>query len=745
MSRRASSRAAVVLALSCLAAVPAGAQPHAVLQGGLASPIASERLAALEDLLLGGRRGGPTLVVRLASLALEDPDARVRELAREVLAGLDSRAGCEALLEVAVALGGEEGASWITRLPRTPRAQGPLAAAAAGELEPALELAALTTLGELLAGPRASLEGLELLAEAPASPEAARARAGRAGVGALLTGLVARGDAAGLGERGEVLLREAPRIGELAARLARVALLTPGGLDLAGRWAALAVRVQRAREVGPHGEVEVALEAARAHQLLALVEVAAGRPAATALSEAEGAALRALRATPRRGASRLAASRRSASTRREALARLAEVQLTRLFDRLLNGLPAESQEALELGAALHRTSLELDVESTLAMGSGAYGWDEVLGSDGSPLQTLLLGRSLPGVGEDGGVAAARALGSVLAAASGWELAGFEPAGSNESVSMWKDPRRVELLRAALGARVAYATRLEREAAMEEPRTPPFVTRDLEAQWTRQVRRWQLNQAMQEADRPLTDRTRRLLRPPSSLALWLARDLRTEGRPAEAGELARAYGEALADDAYEEEWLLLVQERRARAALAEGAAATDRDEPVRARTVLLAAVERIEDLLGTIEQRDMGPAVREQVEALLAEALTSLAVNSNVKLGRPDEAVAWVERAHALRDDSWSRLLLACYRARAGRADEARALLRRVRPSPSLHYNLACTHALLGETDAALAWLERDLDPLSSSPGALRRQKDWAAQDPDLASLRDDSRFKALVE
>ena len=379
------------------------------------------------------------------------------------------------------------------------------------------------------------------------------------------------------------------------------------------------------------------------------------------------------------------------------------------------------------------------------MGSGAYGWDEVLGSDGSPLQTLLLGRSLPGVGEDGGVAAARALGSVLAAASGWELAGFEPAGANESVSMWKDLRRVELLRAALGARVAYATRLEREAAMEEPRTPPFVTRDLEAQWTRQVRRWQLSQAMQEADRPLTDRTRRLLRPPSSLALWLARDLRTEGRAAEAGELARAYGEALADDAYEEEWLLLVQERRARAALAEGAAATDRDEPVRARTVLLAAVERIEDLLGTIEQRDLGPAVREQVEALLAEALTSLAVNSNVKLGRPDEAVAWVERAHALRDDSWSRLLLACYRARAGRADEARALLRRVRPSPSLHYNLACTHALLGETDAALAWLERDLDPLSSSPGALRRQKDWAAQDPDLASLRDDSRFKALVE
>ena len=75
----------------------------------------------------------------------------------------------------------------------------------------------------------------------------------------------------------------------------------------------------------------------------------------------------------------------------------------------------------------------------------------------------------------------------------------------------------------------------------------------------------------------------------------------------------------------------------------------------------------------------------------------------------------------------------------------RALLRRVRPSPSLYYNLACTHALLGEADAALAWLERDLDPAGSSPGALRRQKEWAAQDPDLASLWEDSRFKALVE
>ena len=91
-----------------------------------------------------------------------------------------------------------------------------------------------------------------------------------------------------------------------------------------------------------------------------------------------------------------------------------------------------------------------------------------------------------------------------------------------------------------------------------------------------------------------------------------------------------------------------------------------------------------------------------------------------------------------------RVLLACYRARSGHAEEARRVLAGLTPAPALYYNLACTHALLGERERALALLERDFRTNYPSPGALARQKAWAAKDPDLASLRDDPRFRALV-
>ena len=90
------------------------------------------------------------------------------------------------------------------------------------------------------------------------------------------------------------------------------------------------------------------------------------------------------------------------------------------------------------------------------------------------------------------------------------------------------------------------------------------------------------------------------------------------------------------------------------------------------------------------------------------------------------------------------VLLACYRARSGRGDEARALLRTVRPGPQTWYNLACTYALLGETAEALRWLEVELEEGQPSAAARARQAAWARTDPDLASLRDDPRFEALV-
>jgi tetratricopeptide (TPR) repeat protein len=58
-------------------------------------------------------------------------------------------------------------------------------------------------------------------------------------------------------------------------------------------------------------------------------------------------------------------------------------------------------------------------------------------------------------------------------------------------------------------------------------------------------------------------------------------------------------------------------------------------------------------------------------------------------------------------------------------------------SASPHYNLACLEAIQGHSDAALASLRRAVE---LAPDAAR----WARDDEDLASLRDDPEFRALV-
>jgi len=54
------------------------------------------------------------------------------------------------------------------------------------------------------------------------------------------------------------------------------------------------------------------------------------------------------------------------------------------------------------------------------------------------------------------------------------------------------------------------------------------------------------------------------------------------------------------------------------------------------------------------------------------------------------------------------------------------------------YNQACFESICGNMDKALELLEIGLEKKQSS-------KKWARQDPDFENLRDDSRFKALVE
>jgi tetratricopeptide (TPR) repeat protein len=99
-----------------------------------------------------------------------------------------------------------------------------------------------------------------------------------------------------------------------------------------------------------------------------------------------------------------------------------------------------------------------------------------------------------------------------------------------------------------------------------------------------------------------------------------------------------------------------------------------------------------------------------------------------------------ERGAAFKVSPWEFAFAGIPAFEAQRYDEAKALLREgLEQHPgnaSLLYNLACMEARSGEQEAAL----EHLAPAMENP----RFRKFAEDDPDLDSLRDDPRFKALV-
>jgi eukaryotic-like serine/threonine-protein kinase len=139
----------------------------------------------------------------------------------------------------------------------------------------------------------------------------------------------------------------------------------------------------------------------------------------------------------------------------------------------------------------------------------------------------------------------------------------------------------------------------------------------------------------------------------------------------------------------------------------------------------------------------------EYEAAIAEAGKALELQPNLPvglyvlgrayqgLGRYEEAIAVHERAAALSPQG--RAVLAVTYASAGRLDDARALVPELEANPVgvILWELPGIHAHLGDRERALDWLERVFDlPHPWAP--------WARRYPELASLREEPRFRALV-
>jgi len=519
----------------------------------------------------------------------------------------------------------------------------------------------------------------------------------------------------------------------------------PGADARAAREAARAIR-------GPEtvgDDPRLALWRFRSHYLEGLASLALGElgPAAEALAQAADV----LDGTLGR---RLDLQDRSLQALHvDALQQRALVEVGRALVALAEGDSPSAGGVLEPLRQAHLLALEAQLAYARLRRDAFSSWDSLLDTDLSPFRLLFTGVELERLGVARGLELQQLLGSGLAGVAAVEMPGFRPpAGPPDPTGALGDPLRdaprLALLREIQEARLEALDRDLDDAHVrlftfqtQSPGVVPPPEMQLEIERLRR-HRMRLQKVLRDAEDEGYEALLEL-RIPSALALWLARDLRSEGRFREARELAERMRDDLEENAAFHSFYWGT-ERLAEIEMAIGSALTDAGRAREAEVELLRAVERLEDLERKLEEGGGAPRQTEGVRALRCNALVSLAVNANVKLEDPERALEFFERAYELRRDDFMRVLLACYRARSGRRDEALALLREVRPGPQVYYNMACTYALLGESARALELLERDLNENHASAGSRRRQLDWARADPDLDGVRDDPRFQRLV-
>ena len=736
----------------------------------LADDDASVRIAATELLSRPdlGAAVVPERVAALAAAASTDPDVRV------------SRAAALALGRV----GGPEAAGVLGELTRAESDAVALTAAealaeAAGGLEPLCEIVRAATSTE--ARPRAGVLSALLprygqwLADQPGVAAADHAplifclqhpvldvrRAAREAFDRLISRLI---DSAVPG-RASALLGEMEAFGierdTALYQRARICLAAEG--DARG---ALDAAQQLVRSGGlllrPSARIdafESQLWLFRGHYLTGIARIALG--------EHEGAS-RALESAA--GALDVALSERRDLLSRPDRLRHVDLLHQRAMVEVARALAVVARDggeldALERARSAHLVHLEAQAVFAEIEGDVTTGWDGLLTSDLSPYRLLFGRRGFAGSASQGAerrpldrgtiVRLEGALGRTLATVAPGELPGFTPLDAASSslverlVDPLADPQRRDLLERIRAARLTGLEDAidEADAAYRraQRRAPGLLPeREFESLQRLQRMRMAAAQAVQREPRPGDRSWARDLRIPGSAGLWYAQDLTEEGRGTEAREVASRMERDIEQRGISNWWFFVGHERIARAQLLQGSAFTDEGRGEEAEEVLLRAVERIEDIQKQLLENGARPSDLSGFEELQATALVSLAVNANVRLESPERALAYYERAYALRKDEFMRTLLACYRARSGEVEAARALLRTIRPGPGTWYNLACTHALLGDTEEALGFLRSDLEQNHASQESRNRQREWAAEDPDLASLRDDPRFRRLV-
>ena len=119
------------------------------------------------------------------------------------------------------------------------------------------------------------------------------------------------------------------------------------------------------------------------------------------------------------------------------------------------------------------------------------------------------------------------------------------------------------------------------------------------------------------------------------------------------------------------------------------------------------------------------STRERLDRIGQEFLADILTRETVR--RPENLVALSELAHVL--------------TRIGRFEDGlevdRRLVRAEPENPTAHYNLACSLALVGRGDQAL-------DALEAAVNAGYDDAAYLVADEDLASLREEPRFEALL-